>query len=47
MLPDGRKLPPTNREARAPFVTMFRFRDGKITQHRGYWDLAGFLAQIS
>ena len=46
-LPDGRKIPPTQREVRAPFVTIFRIRDGKIAAHRGYWDLAGFMAQLS
>jgi steroid delta-isomerase-like uncharacterized protein len=46
-LPDGRKIPATQREVRAPFVTVFRVRDGKIAVHRGYWDLAGFLAQLS
>lgn len=46
-LPDGRKLPATNREVRAPFVTVFQVRGGKIASHRGYWDLASFMAQIS
>jgi ketosteroid isomerase-like protein len=32
---------------RAPFATIFRVRDGKIVAHRGYWDLAGFVAQLS
>jgi steroid delta-isomerase-like uncharacterized protein len=46
-LPDGRKVPATHRDVRAPFVTIFRVRDGKIASHRGYWDLAGFMAQLS
>ena len=46
-LPDGRTLPPTGRQVRAPFVTVFQVRDGKIASHRGYWDLAGFMAQIA
>ena len=46
-LPDGRKIPATHREVRAPFATVFRVRDGKIVAHRGYWDLAGFMAQLS
>jgi steroid delta-isomerase-like uncharacterized protein len=46
-LPDGRVLAATGREARAPFVGIFRVRDGKIVAHRAYWDLAGFLAQLS
>jgi len=45
-LPDGRSIPPTNKEVRAPFVTMFRVRDGKLVSHRAYWDLAGFMAQL-
>jgi steroid delta-isomerase-like uncharacterized protein len=46
-LPDGRKLPPTNKEVRAPFVTVFKIRDGKITSHRAYWDTAAFMAQLA
>ena len=46
-LPDGRKIPPTGRTVRAPFATVFRIRDGKIATHRGYWDLAGFMAQLT
>jgi len=46
-LPDGRTIPATHREVRAPFVTVFRVRDGKIAAHRGYWDLAGFMGQLS
>jgi len=46
-LPDGRKLPPTGRQVRAPFATIFQVRDGKIVSHRGYWDLAGFMGQIA
>jgi len=46
-LPDGQKIPPTNREVRAPFVTVFRIRDGKLSAHRAYWDMAGFMAQLA
>jgi ketosteroid isomerase-like protein len=46
-LPDGRTLPPTNREVRAPFATVFRARDGKLTAHRGYWDMAGLMSQLT
>jgi ketosteroid isomerase-like protein len=46
-LPDGRSIPPTNREVRAPFVGIFRVRDGKIVAHRGYWDLGSFMAQLT
>jgi len=24
----------------------FEIRDGKIASHRGYWDMAGFMAQL-
>ena len=45
-LPDGRTLPATGREVRAPFTTLFRVRDGKLAAHRAYWDLASFMAQL-
>jgi ketosteroid isomerase-like protein len=45
-LPDGRTVPATRKSVRAPFVTMFTVRDGKIVSHRGYWDMAGFIAQL-
>lgn len=46
-LPDGTTLPATNRTVRAPFVTLFRIADGRIASHRGYWDMAGFMAQLT
>lgn len=46
-LPDGSALPPTGRKVRAPFVTMFKVADGRIVSHRPYWDLAGFMAQLT
>lgn len=46
-LPDGTELPPTDREARGPFAIVFEVKGGKITAHRGYWDLAGFMAQLT
>jgi steroid delta-isomerase-like uncharacterized protein len=45
-LPDGSAVPATGRSVRAPFVTVFRVREGRIVSHRGYWDLAGFLGQL-
>jgi steroid delta-isomerase-like uncharacterized protein len=45
-LPDGRTIPATNREVRAPFVAVFRVRDGRIVTHRAYWDLGAFMAQL-
>ena len=46
-LPDGSSLDPTGREVAAPFVTMFDVVDGAIVAHRPYWDLAGFMAQLT
>jgi steroid delta-isomerase-like uncharacterized protein len=45
-LPNGQAVPATGKAVRSPFVTMFRVRQGLIVSHRGYWDLAGFLAQL-
>ena len=45
-LPDGHDLPPTQKTVRAPFVTIFSIDNGRIASHRGYWDLAGFMAQL-
>jgi steroid delta-isomerase-like uncharacterized protein len=45
-LPDGSSVPATGKALRSPFVTIFRVREGRIVSHRGYWDLAGFLAQL-
>ena len=45
-LPTGQSVPATGRSVRAPFVTMFRVRDGRIASHRGYLDLAAFLGQL-
>jgi ketosteroid isomerase-like protein len=46
-LPDGRTLPATNKEVRAPFAAFFRVRGGAAVAHRSYWDLASFMAQLS
>jgi steroid delta-isomerase-like uncharacterized protein len=46
-LPDGSRLEPTGRTVTTPFVTMFRVVDGEIVSHRPYWDVAGFLAQLT
>jgi predicted ester cyclase len=46
VLPDGTSIPPTNKQVSIPFATMFRVRDGKILEHRGYWDMAGMMAQL-
>jgi steroid delta-isomerase-like uncharacterized protein len=46
MSPDGGALSPTGRRVQAPFVTVFAVAGGKITSHRPYWDVAGFMAQL-
>jgi steroid delta-isomerase-like uncharacterized protein len=46
-LPDGSLLAATGRTVSSPFVTMLRIVDGRIVSHRPYWDLAGFLAQLT
>ena len=40
-------IPATGRSVSAPFVTVFDVANGSITSHRPYWDLAGFMAQLS
>lgn len=45
-LPDGSEIAPTNRTIRAPFATVIKVDADKITAHRGYWDMAGFMAQL-
>jgi len=47
MMPDGATLPATGRSVSAPFVTVFEVTNGSITSHRPYWDLAGFMAQLT
>ena len=46
-LPEGGVLEATGRSVIAPFVTMFEVANGKIASHRPYWDLAGFMAQLT
>jgi steroid delta-isomerase-like uncharacterized protein len=46
-LPEGGVLEATGRSVSAPFVTMFEVADNKIASHRPYWDLAGFMAQLT
>ena len=46
-LPDGSTLEATGRTVSTPFVTMFRVVDGAIVSHRPYWDVAGFLEQLT
>ncbi|NYJ04092.1 ester cyclase [Petropleomorpha daqingensis] len=39
-------LPPTGRSLELPFADAFRVVDGRITEHRIYYDLGGMLAQL-
>jgi len=47
MLPDGTTLDATGREIAAPYVTMFEVSGGKIRSERPYWDMGGFMAQLT
>lgn len=37
-MPDGRLLPPTGKQVAFPLVSVFSHLDGKITEHRMYYD---------
>ncbi|MDR7166963.1 steroid delta-isomerase-like uncharacterized protein [Nocardia kruczakiae] len=43
--PQG-EVPPTGRAVRFPLVDTFAVKDGKVVEHRGYWDNAAFLTQL-
>jgi ketosteroid isomerase-like protein len=40
------EIPPTGRPMALPFADVFRVVDGKVAQHRIYYDSAGLLAQL-
>ena len=40
------ELPPTGRAMVLPFADVFRVADGRITEHRVYYDTLGLLAQL-
>ncbi|WP_448627518.1 ester cyclase [Geodermatophilus sp. URMC 64] len=40
------EFPPTGRPMDLPFADVFRVVDGKVTEHRIYYDPAGLLAQL-
>jgi ketosteroid isomerase-like protein len=40
------EVPPTGRSMVLPFADVFRVADGKITEHRIYYDTVGLLAQL-
>ena len=46
MLPNGASIPATGKTVAVPFATLFRIQGGKIQSHHGYWDAAGFMAQL-
>jgi len=39
-------MPATGRPFSFPFVDLMQVTDGKVTSHRIYWDMMGFLAQL-
>jgi steroid delta-isomerase-like uncharacterized protein len=40
------ELPPTGRAMVLPFADVFRVADGRITEHRVYYDTLGLMAQL-
>ena len=40
------ELPPTGRALELPFADAFRVVDGRITEHRIYYDVAGMLGRL-
>ena len=46
MATPGGEVPPTGRPVRFPLIDIFTARDGKVVEHRGYWDNAAFLTQL-
>lgn len=46
-LPDGTQIPATNKQIRDPFAAFLRMRGEQIVEHRGHWDMAGFMAQLT
>ncbi|MGH9280639.1 MAG: nuclear transport factor 2 family protein [Acidimicrobiales bacterium] len=47
LMTPGGVLPATGRSVSAPFVTVFDVAGGQIRSHRPYWDVAGFMAQLT
>jgi predicted ester cyclase len=43
--PQG-EIPPTGKSLRLPFADVFAIRDGKIAEHRIYYDQIDFLTQL-
>jgi steroid delta-isomerase-like uncharacterized protein len=42
----GQTIPASGRSFSFPFVDVMEFSDGKCTNHRIYWDMLGFMAQL-
>jgi steroid delta-isomerase-like uncharacterized protein len=42
----GSRFPRTGRPFSFPVVSIGRLRDGRIVEHRDYWDLADYLQQV-
>ncbi|MEV6062903.1 ester cyclase [Nocardia asteroides] len=40
------EVPPSGRELTFPLIDTFTLRDGKVVEHRGYWDNVTFLTQL-
>jgi predicted ester cyclase len=45
MMPSG-TLPTSNKSFEMPVINMFRFADGKVTEHWAAFDMLGFLQQL-
>jgi ketosteroid isomerase-like protein len=44
--PDGQEMPPTGKPISLPFISVIEAKDGKMINHRAYWDQANFAAQL-
>lgn len=42
----GGVVPPSGKRVEFPLIDIFTARDGKVAEHRVYWDNASFLAQL-
>jgi len=44
--PDGKTIPPTNKRIRIPFCSVYKFKDGKITECCTYYDRLEWREQL-
>ena len=44
--PGGRPIPPTQRSFRHQMCITYRFKKGKVSEFRIYWDILGVMAQL-